>query len=222
MRRARASYTNGDHMDWTEREIEERSPSEIRSPSENEHAHGRRHPMQMGWGRFAAMIATSTFFMFLLMYQLVYQADHLMLSINRLIASFVMAAVMVIVMLSFMWSMYPGRGVKIAVLAGTALLGIVLLALNRAQTLIHDVTFMRAMIPHHSIAINNASKADIRDSRVRKLADEIIGSQVREIYEMKGLIDDIERNGVRGNTPLPARPAVVTPEMKQKVREFSQ
>ena len=81
---------------------------------------------------------------------------------------------------------------------------------------------MRAMIPHHSIAINNASKAAIRDPRVRKLADGIIASQVREIREMKLLIDDIERNGRRGDTPLPARPAVVTPDMEPKIREAVQ
>ena len=53
------------------------------------------HEMKsMSWGRFAAMIATSTFIMFFLMYQLVYSSDHLMFSINRLIASHVMGAVM--------------------------------------------------------------------------------------------------------------------------------
>jgi hypothetical protein len=77
---------------------------------------------------------------------------------------------------------------------------------------------MKAMIPHHSIAINNATKADIRDPRVRELADEIISSQVREIGEMKLLIEDIERNGRRGETTLPARPAVVSPDMKPKVQ----
>ena len=43
--------------------------------------------MKMGWGRFAGMIATSTIVMFVLMYQLVYSADHIMFSPNRLIAS---------------------------------------------------------------------------------------------------------------------------------------
>ena len=65
--------------------------------------------MKMGWGRFAAMIATSTFIMFFLMYQLVYEADHLMFSVNRLIAALVMGAVMTIVMIGFMWSMYEGQ-----------------------------------------------------------------------------------------------------------------
>ena len=175
--------------------------------------------MKMGWGRFAAMIATSAFVMFFLMYQLVYEADHLTFSVNRLVAAFVMGAVMMAVMLGYMWSMYEGTGTKIAVLAGAVLLGIVLLFVNRSQSLIDDTTFMKAMIPHHSIAINNARKADISDPRVRDLADEIIASQIREVRTMQLLLQDIERNGRRGDTALPARPAVVTPDMEPKIRE---
>jgi hypothetical protein len=81
---------------------------------------------------------------------------------------------------------------------------------------------MRAMIPHHSIAIKNARRAEISDPRVRQLADQIIASQVREIEEMKLLIDDIESNGERGKEPLPARPAMVTPDMLPKIREAVQ
>jgi hypothetical protein len=75
------------------------------------------------------------------------------------------------------------------------------------------------MIPHHSIAINNARKAEISDPRVRALADGIIASQVREIAVMKLLIADIGRNGERGDRALPARPARVTPEMEPEIRE---
>lgn len=180
------------------------------------------HTMKMGWGRFAAMIATSTFIMFFLMYQLVYEADHLTFSVNRLVSSLVMGAVMTAVMLSYMWPMYEGLGTKIAVLAGAVLLGGVLLYVNRSQSLMDDTRFMRAMIPHHSIAVNNARKGDIRDPRVRELADEIIASQMREIRTMQLLVEDIERNGRRGDAPLPARPAVVTPDMEPEIREAVQ
>lgn len=175
--------------------------------------------MRMGWGRFAAMIATSTVIMFVLMYQLVYTGDHLRFSLNRLLASLIMAAVMIVVMLGFMWSMYRGAGVKVTVVVAAAVLGGVLLYLNRAQRLVGDVAFMKAMIPHHSIAINNARKADIRDLRVRRLAEGIIASQVREIREMELLIDDIDRSGRRGDTTLPARAARVTPDMDPEIRE---
>ena len=180
---------------------------------------GQGHMMKMGWGRFAAMIVTSTAIMFPLMYQLVYEADHVMFSVNRLLASLVMGAVMTVVMLAFMWSMYEGQGTKVAVLVGGAVLAIALLAVNRSQSLIDDTRFMKSMIPHHSIAINNAEKADLRDPRVRELADSIISSQTREIREMKLLISDIEQHGRRGNTTLPAIPAVVTPAMEPRIQD---
>lgn len=184
--------------------------------------HGReshpQHAMKMGWSKFAAMIATSTAVMFFLMYQLVYQADHATFSVNRLMASLVMGCVMALIMLGFMWRMYRPPATKVAVLVGAAVLGIALLALNRSQGLVGDLAFMRAMIPHHSIAINNSRKANIADPRVRELADEIIESQVREITEMKLLIEDIERNGRRGEAVLPPRSAEVTPEMVQEAR----
>jgi uncharacterized protein (DUF305 family) len=54
---------------------------------------------------------------------------------------------------------------------------------------------MKAMIPHHSIAILTSERAHISDPRVRKLADGIIEAQRREIAEMKVLIHDLEAQG---------------------------
>ena len=176
----------------------------------------------MGWIRFALMIATSVVIMFFLMYQLVYAADHAHFSVNRLLASIVMGGVMALVMLGFMWGMYRGMKTKVAVLAAGLAVAAGGLALNRSQALIGDSAFMNAMIPHHSIAINNARKARISDPRVRRLADGIIESQVLEIEEMKLLLDDIAANGERGSQALPARKAEVTPKMLPKIREAVQ
>lgn len=178
---------------------------------------GERETPEMSWKRFVGMIATSTVVMFFLMYQLVYSLDHAAFSVNRLLASLIMGCMMSIIMLLHMWPMYRGNATKFAVL-GTAALGVVvLLFLNRQQILVTDTSFMQSMIPHHSVAINNARKASIRDPRVRKLADGIIESQVREIAEMKRLTADIARNGTRGNTTLPSRNADVTPEMLPEI-----
>lgn len=182
----------------------------------------QKQMMGTSWGRFAAMIATSTFIMFFLMYQLIYSLDHATFSLNRLTASLVMGCVMTLVMLSFMWSMYKGVGTKIAVIVFATLLGVLLLFANRSQSLIGDVGFMKSMIPHHSIAINNGRKASISDPRVRKLADEIIEAQVREIAQMKLLLDDIARNGERGEAKLPARSTEITPEMERKIEQAVQ
>ena len=181
--------------------------------------HHGKQMMMMSWGKFGLMMALMAVISFFLMYQLIYSADHFMYSNNRLVSALVMTCTMIVVMVEFMWSMFKGHAVKLAVLIGAAVVGIGLLGLNRSEALNGDVGFMSSMIPHHSIAINNARKARISDPRVRKLADEIISSQVREIREMKLLISDIRQNGNRGQRALPPRTADVTPDMLPKIRE---
>jgi hypothetical protein len=180
----------------------------------------RQQSMSMGWGRFAAMIATSAIIMFFLMYQLVYSWDHALFSVTRLVSALVMGCVMTAVMLAFMWRMYDPAVAKIVVLAAAILGGVALLAINRSQVLIGDTDFMKAMIPHHSIAINNARRADIRDPRVRYLADRITRDQVKEIAEMKMLIAELEQHGRRADQPLPAAPATLTAEGASEARDL--
>lgn len=175
---------------------------------------------RMGWGRFFSMIGTSTVIMFFLMYQLIYSADHGLFSINRFLATLVMGCVMTGVMLAFMWPMYRGRTMKTAIITAAVVAAAALLFLNRNQVLVDDTAFMRSMIPHHSIAINNARKATITDPRVRELADGIIEAQVREIVLMNLLIEDIQQNGSWGDTALTPRTAELTPEMERWVRDF--
>lgn len=155
----------------------------------------------MSYVRFAAMIATSTVVMFGLMYLNTYALDHVFYSQTRTWMAVVMGAVMAIVMLGFMWSMYKDRVVNLAILAGCAVVFAVALWLVRSQQTVYDVSFMKAMIPHHSIAIMTSDRAHIRDKRVRELADKIIEAQVREIAEMKALISDLERNPSPAGAP---------------------
>lgn len=185
--------------------------------NENEAEHSRTK-----WGRFYGMIAVSTIVMFVLMYQLVYSFEQVTFSLNRLLASLVMACVMALVMLAFMWAMYRNNRLKIVVVVVAVIAGMGLLAVNRTQAIVSDVSFMQAMIPHHSIAINNARKASISDPRVRELADQIIEAQVREIEEMRLLIADIAENGERGIVPIPPRTADLTPEIEMQAREAVQ
>ncbi len=144
------------------------------------------------YGRFAAMILTSTLVMFGLMYLNTYQADHVFFSETRSYMALIMGATMAIVMLSFMLHMYSNVTVNIIIY----LISIVVFAgslwLVRSQTTVDDVSYMKAMIPHHSIAILTSERAQISDPRVRQLADEIIEAQRREIDEMKMLINDLQ------------------------------
>lgn len=142
--------------------------------------------------RFGVMIATSTIVMFGLMYLNTYQMDHVLFSETRAYMALVMGAAMAVFMLAFMPAMYPNRRVNAGIFAGSAVLFVLALWLVRSQATVDDVAWMRAMIPHHSIAVLTSERAGITDPRVRSLADRIIESQRREIDEMKTLIREIE------------------------------
>lgn len=148
----------------------------------------------MSYGRFAAMIVTSTVVMFILMYLNVWSLDHVFFSQTRAWMALVMGSVMAVVMLAFMWGMYQNRRANIAIVVGGAIVFAGSLWLVRSQETVSDVAYMKAMIPHHSIAVMTSDRAHIRDPRVRKLADGILEAQVREIGEMKRLIADLVRN----------------------------
>ncbi len=144
------------------------------------------------YARFGLMILTSTVIMFGLMYLNTYEVNHLFFSETRLYMALMMGAVMAIIMLAFMLKMYTNRKVNMAIFAGSALVFIIAISLVRSQSTIDDTSWMKAMIPHHSIAILTSERANISDPRVRDLADSIIEAQRKEIKEMKALIEDLE------------------------------
>lgn len=148
----------------------------------------------MSYTRFAAMIVTSTVVMFALMYLNTYALEHVTYSQTRTWMALMMGAVMAMIMMGFMASMYRNQRLNAAIIAGSVVVFAFSLWLVRSQETVSDVSYMKAMIPHHSIAIMTSERAHIRDSRVRELADEIIEAQLREISEMKALIAELEAN----------------------------
>ena len=105
-------------------------------------------------------------------------------------------ASMAVIMLSFMLNMYKNRKKNIAIYVGSLVLFVGALGLVRAQApIIGDVLYMKAMIPHHSIAIMTSKRADLKDPETKKLAEEIIEAQKREIAQMKKIIYRLENEG---------------------------
>jgi hypothetical protein len=163
--------------------------------------------IEMSYGRFAAMVAASTVIMFGLMYLNTFALDHVWFSQTRSWMALLMGAVMSAVMLGFMWDMYKSRTTNVVVLVASMAVFAVSLWLVRSQDTVSDVSYMKAMIPHHSIAVLTSERAHIRDPRVRRLADDIVEAQVREIGQMENLIADLEAEPVPANArDLPPRP----------------
>ena len=146
------------------------------------------------YSKFYAMIGTSTVVMFALMYLNTYALDHVFFSETRAYMALVMGSTMAIIMLLFMLGMYQNSALNRIILIGSMVIFAVSLFLVRSQATVEDVSWMKAMIPHHSIAILTSERANITDPRVRKLADGIIEAQRREIGEMKALIKELERH----------------------------
>ena len=148
----------------------------------------------MSYLRFALMIATSTVVMFCLTYLNSWEAAHVWFSQTRVWMALVMGAAMAVVMLGFMWAMYRSRAANLAIVGVAIVVFAASLWLVRSQETVDDVSWMKAMIPHHSIAVLTSNRAHIADPRVRDLADRIIKAQLREIDEMESLITDLKAN----------------------------
>lgn len=166
-----------------------------------DHQSGQSGGMGSSYGRFAAMIATSTIVMFGLMYLNTYALSHVEYSQTRTWMAIVMGAVMALIMIGFMWGMYPDRRANLGIVAGAIVVFSGALWLVRSQETVGDVAYMKAMIPHHSIAIMTSERAHIKDPEVRKLADGIIDAQVREITQMKRAIARLEAHPTADNAP---------------------
>lgn len=164
--------------------------------SKNNDKKQSRNSSRKKYLRFGAMIATSMLVMYGVMYLNTYQLSHVEWSETRAYMTLLMGATMAIVMLSYMLGMYENKKLNLGIYAGAIFVLFIGTWLVRSQITVDDRSYMRAMIPHHSIAILTSENSQIEDVRVCELAAEIIQAQRREIDEMQWLIADIEENGL--------------------------
>ncbi|MEU4363467.1 DUF305 domain-containing protein [Promicromonospora sp. NPDC023987] len=158
--------------------------------------------------RFAAMILTAMVVMYWTMFVGSWEWSHVRFSQSRVFMALTMGGAMGLVMLAWMLNMYKSAKANVVVVVVSALFLAGGAFLDRSQVTVDDTAFMRAMIPHHSLAITRSERAQIQDVRVCELAVEISEAQRREILEMDWLIDDINRNGVAA-TPEEAQARAV-------------
>jgi Kef-type K+ transport system membrane component KefB len=145
--------------------------------------------------RFLAMIATAMVVMYITTYLNTYELGHVEFSETRVFMTLIMGSTMALVMLGFMLGMYENRKANVSIVLGALVVLMAATWLVRSQTTVQEESYMRAMIPHHSIAILTSENSQIGDQRVCELAVEIIEAQRREIDEMNWLLADIAENG---------------------------
>ncbi len=191
--------------------IEQHERADTAGGMEGDHD-GRDHSdsgvQRMMYLRFGAMILTSMVLMYFVMFVGSWEIGHVRFSQSRIFMAVTMGGVMGLVMLAWMLNMYKSVKGNIAVVVVSLLLIAGGAYLDRSQTTVGDVSFMRAMIPHHSLAITRSERFEVDDARVCELAVEISEAQRREILEMDWLIDDINENGAT-STPAEAEERAV-------------
>ena len=145
--------------------------------------------------KFVGMLLASFIAMYITMYLNTYAIDHVYFSLTRFYMSCLGIAAMAIIMFVAMRNMYQNKKKNIAIVLGSIVLFVGALGLVRDQkSTVGDILWMKAMIPHHSIAILTSERADIQDPEVKQLADNIIKAQRKEIEEMKAMIKRLQEN----------------------------
>jgi hypothetical protein len=127
--------------------------------------------------------------MYILMYAMVDRLGNVFMNFNQVYMAGLMAAPMVLIELLVMRAMYRDarRNIIVIVVSFAALALFWLLIRNQGG--IGNEQFLRSMIPHHAGAILMCKESKADDARIRKLCENIIESQEREIAEMKAVLE---------------------------------
>ena len=160
---------------------------------ENSNQDSNKQKGMSNYTKFFLMLGLSFIAMYITMYLNTYAIDHVYFSLTRFYMSCLGIAAMAIIMFVAMRNMYQNKKKNLAIVLGSIVLFVGALGLVRDQkSTVGDVLWMKAMIPHHSIAILTSERADIQDPEVKQLAEDIIEAQRKEIAEMKEMIERLE------------------------------
>jgi len=120
-------------------------------------------------------------------------SGHIYLSLTRLYMTLLMITPMAILMLLIMKDMYQDKNKNILIFLSSITIFVLSLCFLRTQIFINDTNYMKAMISHHSSAILTSQKANIKDPEVKELSKQIIEAQIKEIEQMKNILNRIKR-----------------------------
>ena len=147
----------------------------------------RKHYLMLGLN-----LAINLLIMYLVMFTMIWRFGDFFHNLNMLYMALMMWAPMAVLMLLMMRMMYTNQNLNMILYAVFALVTVLSFLGTRAQTIVGDRQFIRAMIPHHSGAILMCNRASIGDPALKDLCfkpNGIVESQEREIAEMTAILD---------------------------------
>ena len=142
--------------------------------------------------KLALMIIISFIAMFILMYSMVDKFANVTPNINQFYMAGLMTAPMIIIEMILMGSMYMNKKLNLIIISISVVVLVACFFFIRIQAGVTDRQFLKSMIPHHAAAILMVKGAKISDPEIKKLADDIITAQQKEIDFMKAKIKELD------------------------------
>lgn len=139
------------------------------------------------------MTVISFIAMFILMYSMVDKFANVFINVNQFYMAGLMTAPMIIIEMLIMGSMYMNKKLNLIIISISAVVLVACFFFIRVQTAVSDRQFLKSMIPHHAAALLMVNGAKISDPEIKKLADDIISSQQKEIDFMKAKLKEMEK-----------------------------
>lgn len=139
------------------------------------------------------MTVISFIAMFILMYSMVDKFANVFINVNQFYMAGLMTAPMVIIEMILMGGMYMNKKLNLIIIFISAVVLVACFFFIRVQTGVSDKQFLKSMIPHHAAAILMVNGANINDPEIKKMANDIISSQQKEIDFMKAKLKEMEK-----------------------------
>ena len=145
------------------------------------------------YSKLLLMTVLSFIAMYLFMYAMIDSLPNFYNNVNQFYMAGLMAMPMVIFEIIIMRSMYMNRKKNVTIIGASAVALVAFFLFIRFQTGVSDKQFVKGMIPHHAAAILMAKKSTSTDPEIKRLQEEIISSQQREIEQMKAILDRLNK-----------------------------
>jgi uncharacterized protein (DUF305 family) len=150
--------------------------------------------MHSPYKKLVLMTVISFIAMYVLMYSMVDSFANVIHNINQVYMAGLMAASMIVIEMVVMRGMYMNRKLNVLLISAGILLLLLCFFFIRKQTAVSDRQFLKSMIPHHAAAILMVRETPLHDPEVRRLAEDIISAQQKEIDFMKAKLQEFAGN----------------------------
>lgn len=138
------------------------------------------------------MAVISFIAMYGLMYAMVDRFSNVFLNVNQFYMAGLMASPMIIIEIAVMSAMYMNKKLNAIVISISIVALVGFYFSIRQQVGVSDKQFLKSMIPHHAGAILMCEGANLQDPEIKKLCEEIVVSQQKEIDLMKAKLNELK------------------------------